>query len=154
MRIQPKHVKVGDVAEVKIGDKLAYVQYADKHKLYGEMILVSPCLHETRPLIGGKVFDKAYFAFYPISAAVAQGLIHAVDNMPVPRKLPERFKRALRRSGRRVESWVIEGAGREVIKTSLSDDEVDLPIVAIWNHEMLIHRIVEGWTPANPVKRS
>lgn len=52
-------------------------------------------------------------------------------------------------SGRRIITWIIEDGSREVVKANLSEEELRLPIAAIWNHEFLIQRIAEGWNPMN-----
>jgi hypothetical protein len=36
----------------------------------------------------------------------------------------------------------------ESLRSTLSKDELALPIAAIWNHERLIQRVVEGWHPS------
>jgi hypothetical protein len=46
-----------------------------------------------------------------------------------------------------VDSWIIEDASGEVTKAKLSEEELRLPIAAIWNHELLVQRLAEGWTP-------
>jgi hypothetical protein len=33
------------------------------------------------------------------------------------------------------------------LREKLSVEEALLPIVAIWNHEMLLHRVAQGWRP-------
>ena len=46
-----------------------------------------------------------------------------------------------------MESWVIEGGWRNVVRQNLTDEERKLPIAGIWNHEFLRTQIAKGWTP-------
>jgi hypothetical protein len=49
--------------------------------------------------------------------------------------------------GDRVTTWIIVDECGEVLKRTLSDEDLLLPIESIWNHEYLIGRIKEGWRP-------
>jgi hypothetical protein len=148
MATQRKRVKPGDVLELKAGDHFAYLHYIGSHPQYGDAVLVSPHLLEQRASIPSEYFTDGYLAFYPAATSVAQGLVTVVARMPPP-KLPERLRRAGARSGRHVDTWIIESASGEVVKATLSVEDLRLPIAAIWNHELLIQRIVEGWNPAH-----
>jgi hypothetical protein len=87
-------------------------------------------------------------AFYPATAAVAQGLVEVIGYLPPP-ELPQRLRRPGARSGLRIDTWIIEnGTGETAVRSRLSEDEVRLPIAVIWNHEFLIQRNAEGWDPA------
>jgi hypothetical protein len=48
-----------------------------------------------------------------------------------------------------VESWVIEGGWRDIVKNKLSDEERKMPIANVLNHEQLSSQIAKGWTPEN-----
>lgn len=146
MATQRKRVKAGDVLELKAGDRFAYLHYIGKHPEYGDAVLVNPRLRERQASVTGENFSGGYVAFYPVTAAVAQGLVDVVAHLPPP-NLPERLRRAGARSGRRVDTWIIEDGSREVVKAKLSEEELRLPIAAIWNHELLVQRIAEGWNP-------
>lgn len=147
MTKQRKRVKVGDVLELEAGQRFAYLHYIGKHPEYGDAVLVNPQFQERQPSVTADIFSDAYVAFYPVMAAVSQGLIDIVGHLPPPR-LPTRIRRAGARSGRHVDTWVIEDGSREVVMAKLSDEDLRLPIAAIWNHELLVERIAEGWTPA------
>jgi hypothetical protein len=138
--------KPGDVLELEVGNRFAYVHYVGKHSEYGDAILVNPKLSDRLSSVTGKMFSEAYFAFYPVAAAVGQGLVRVVGHLPPP-EVPQRLRRAGVRSGRRVDTWIIEGGSGEIVKAKLSEDEQKLPIAAIWNHDLLVQRIAEGWTP-------
>ncbi len=46
-------------------------------------------------------------------------------------------------------TWIIEDGTNEVVKSELSAEDLQLPIAAIWNHELLMQRVSEGWRPAD-----
>lgn len=148
MATQRTRVKVGDVLQLRAGDRFACLHYIGKHPEYGDAVLVSPKLQERQVSVTSENFAGGYVAFYPAAAAAAQGLVEVIAHLPSP-SLPDRLRRAGARSGRRVDTWIIEDGAREVVKVTLSEDELRLPIAAIWNHELLVQRIAEGWNPTN-----
>lgn len=146
MATQRGRLKSGEVLELAAGNRFAYLHYIGKHPEYGDAVLVSPKLHERQNAVTNEMFSNGYVAFYPVAAAIAQGLVHVVGHLPPP-NIPQRLRRAGARSGRRVDTWIIESDSGEVVRTKLSEDEQRLPIAAIWNHDLLVQRIAEGWTP-------
>lgn len=147
MTTQRKRVKVGDILELKAAKRFAYLHFLGRHPEYGDAVLVSPGLGERPTPVTGEIFSSGYVAFYPLSAAVAQGLVEVVAHLPPP-DLPKRLRRPGARSGRRVDTWIVEGDSGEVVREKLSEEELQLPIAAIWNHELLVQRVAEGWHPA------
>lgn len=146
MSKQHRRAKVGDVLELDAGNRFAYLHYIGKHPEYGDAVLVNPRFQERQTPVTAETFSGAYVAFYPVSAAVRQGLVDVVANL-LPPAVPNRLRRAGARTGRHVDTWIIEDGHQEVVKDKLSDEELRLPIAAIWNHELLIQRIAGGWTP-------
>lgn len=147
MPAQRKRVKVGDVLQLKVEGRFAYLHFIGTHPEYGGAVVVNPQFREEPATVSSGYFSGGYVTFYPVTAAVAQGLVEVVAHLP-PSSLPERLRRAGARSGRHVVTWVIETGSGEVVRTRLSDEERRLPIAAIWNHELLVQRIAEGWNPA------
>jgi len=141
-----KRFTVGDVLAVQAGDRLAYVQYIGSHPEYGDAILVSRRLHERAVPVTSDLFADGYVTFYPAKAAANQSLVELIDNLPAP-PLPDRLRRAGKRSGRGVDTWIIEDSTGETLKSRLSKDERKPPIAAIWNHALLVQRLVEQWDP-------
>jgi hypothetical protein len=143
-----KRAKVGDVVEVKTPKGFGYLHYVGKHFRYGEMAVVSPHIFDKRPDDLKPIFEHGYVAFYPLGAAVAQHLVQIVGRTAVPADMPpKRLRRAGARSNRGVENWIIEEESGEVLKKMLTDEERQLPIVRIWNHEYLVHSLTTGWRP-------
>jgi len=124
-----------------------FLHYLGRHTQYGDVVAVCPVVSPQGTAITSDFFQGSYVAFYPVVAAVARGMAQVVGSLPSP-GLPRRLRRPGARSGRRVETWIIEEAsGAEVVKRHLSDDERHLPIAVIWNHELLLQRVAEGWRP-------
>lgn len=142
-----KRAKPGDILELRVDDHFAYLHYIGKHPEYGDAILVGSLLKERQASITAQIFSRGYVAFYPAVSAVAQGLVEVVAQLPPP-KLPERLRRAGARSGSCVDTWIIEDESGEIVKAQLSEEELRLPIAAIWNHELLVQRISEDWDPS------
>lgn len=141
----------GDILEVKTPRGLAYLQYTARHPDFGDTVRVLPGLHEMRPHEWTEPREQAaYFAFYPVGAALRQGLVELVGSSPVPHGLL--LPPALRRPGARsrdgrVLGWLVWNGKEEVLKTELSSADRQLPIGAIWNHEMLVLRLTTQWHP-------
>jgi len=132
--------------ELRVADRFAYLQFIGKHAEYGDTVLVKPGLGEHQADFTEESFSNAYVTFYPATVAVGKGLVEVVSHLPPP-NFPQRLRRAGARSGRQVKTWIIESAAGEVLKRALTEEELQLPIAAIWNHEFLIQRIAEGWNP-------
>jgi hypothetical protein len=141
-----KRVKPGDVLEFATNDERAYLHYIGKHSEYGDAVVVCPERYEKRPANMTGIFDSGYVVFYPVTAAAAQGFIDVVGYL-APRAVPVRLRRPGARRGNRIETWIIEDDSAETLSRQLSEEERLLPIAVIWNHEMLVHRVREGWRP-------
>src|SRR5262245_57227834 len=127
-----KRIKAGDVLQVCVAGRFAYLHYIGKHPEYGDAVVVSPRIRERQTSLSSDNFSDGYVTFYPAAAAVAQGLVEVVGHLPPP-TVPGRLRRAGARYGRQVETWIIEDGGREVVKSKLSEEDLRLPIAAIWN---------------------
>lgn len=134
--------------EVRIPNGLAYLLFLGVHPEYGAAVSVCPAVTTRRPTLTGTLFDDSYVTFYPARAAVAQGLVTVVGHLAI-RDMPGALRRPGVRSGHGVQTWIIEDGHAETVKRKLSEGERQLPIAAIWNHELLVHRILEGWRPEN-----
>lgn len=141
-----KRLRPGDVLEVRLPEGLGYVLYLGTHPEYGDGIAVSSAVVTQRPSLTQGFFDEGYVTFYPARAALAQDLVTVVGRLPAP-ALPRALRRPGVRTGRTVETWIIEDESGETVKRTLGAQERLIPIAAIWNHELLVHRIAEGWRP-------
>lgn len=141
-----KRLRPGDVLEVRLPDGLGYLLYVGAHAEYGDAVKVSPAVATQRPSVSHELFERGYVTFYPARAALAQGLVMIVGNLPAP-SLPGVLRRPGARSGCSVETWIIEDQSGESVTRTLTREERHIPIAAIWNHELLVQRIAEGWRP-------
>jgi hypothetical protein len=141
-----KRLVGGEILEVPVGNRFGYVQFLGEHREYGDAILVNPTLHDRQAHFPTGFFSTAYVTFYPAAMSVTQKLVEVVAQSSPPR-LPKRFRRPKAEHDGAVESWVIEGGWRNVVRQTLSDEERKLPIAGIWNHAFLRTQIANGWTP-------
>ena len=139
-------LRPGDVLELTTDKGRICVHYVGRHSEYGDGVIVCPTLHASRAPVNNDLFREGYFTFYPAAAAVGQSLANVIGNLPSP-GLPKRFRRPGARYDRTITTWIVEDGAGEVVKQRLSEEERRLPIAAIWNHEMLLHRVSEGWRP-------
>ncbi|HEU5137013.1 MAG TPA: hypothetical protein VFU13_17830 [Steroidobacteraceae bacterium] len=146
MAFMRKRLVGGEILEVPVGKRFGYVQFLGEHREYGDAVLVSPELHDRQASFSSGFFSNGYVAFYPAGVSVSQKLVEVVAQSSPPR-LPKRFRRPKAERDGAVESWVIEGGWRKVVRQTLSDEERKLPIAEISNHEFLRERIAKGWTP-------
>lgn len=146
------HTKLrpGDVLEVSTSDGLGYVQYIGEHDEFGGTIWALPRLVPERPAdLSTLPWEAGYFAFYPARAGVQRQFATIVGSIPLEgRMVPTRWRRAGARAGDgRVITWMVSDHGTEIMRESLGKEELRLPVASIWNHEMLVHRLQEGWRP-------
>ena len=151
-RRKTRRPKAGDVLEVRFAERCAYLYYLGRHPEYGDAIRVLDCAALKSQERLEDLVSKGYVTFYPVLAAVSQGLAVVVGHTDSALGMPL----ALRRAGARAKhgtvlAWIIEEEGAERLTRNLSRKERALPIAAIWNHEMLRTRIVEGWRPGEEV---
>lgn len=147
-----KRTKLGDVIEIQTSLGLSYIQYVGKHPEYGDAVRVLPQCYQQRPIDFTQLMKTTacYMAFYSANAAVAAGFAEVVAALDVPEgvEVPRHLRRAGARSrDQRILSWIIEGNGQETVHKELSDAQKRLPIAAIWDHELLVQRIEEKWSP-------
>lgn len=144
--------KAGDVLEVTFAERRAYLYYLGRHPEYGDAIRVldrSTLASQERL---EEVVSEGYVTFYPVLSAASRGLVAVVGHANSALGMPAAFRRAgARANDGKVLAWIIEEDGAERLTRNLSPRERALPIAAIWNHEMLRMRIVEGWRPEKEV---
>jgi hypothetical protein len=141
-----KRLVGGEILEVPVGSRFGYVQFIGEHREYGDAILVNPTLYDRQAHFPTSFFSNGYVTFYPAGLSVSSKLVEVVAQSSPPR-FPKRFRRPKAERDGAVDSWVIEGGWRNVVKASLSDEERRLPIADVWNHEFLRKQIASGWTP-------
>ena len=141
-----KRAKPGDVVMVSTSAGPVYVHYLGRHRVYGDGVTVCPTKQVGTVLPSLDLFQDGYFTFFPVGVAVARGLASIIGHLPSS-GIPTRLRRAGRRSGNKVETWIIEDGAAEVVRKKLTDAELRLPIASIWNLEALAQAVSEGWRP-------
>lgn len=147
-----KRPTVGDIIEVQTPKGLAYVQFSHQDSEYGYLIRVLPGLYKERPDSFSDIvrLKERYCVFYPLSLAVSRGLVRIVAREPLPeeaRKFPlMRMAGARDRSGRVLNWWLRDGEKSWPVE-QLTPEQEELSLAQIWNHEMLVQRILENWSP-------
>jgi hypothetical protein len=153
-----KRARPGDVLEVSTPRGLAYVHFSflTEDPNYMETIRVLPGFFATRPADFTALVNslEAYFAFYPVRAAVSQGLAEIAAHHPVPpeKAFPAVYRRAGARSREgRVLAWLIFEGTKQTLVRELSDEQRYLPIDCIWMHDSLVSALVKQWRPEQDI---
>jgi Regulator of ribonuclease activity B len=154
MTASRKRIRLGDIVEIQTPGGLAYLQYTSRHPRLGDTVRVLPGLFAERPAaaeLNALAAKEGYFTFYPVGAAIRQGLVEIAANCPIALNLEA--PSALRRIGSmtpegKVVAWRIsDGTKEALVKRELTAEERRIPIASIWNHEFLVSRLSEQWRP-------
>jgi hypothetical protein len=142
--------KPGDVFEMDVDDAKAYVQLINYHDEYGQLVRVLPGVHEdgdVESLVGE---DDAFLVFFPVDAALKQGILRQVGRYDIPRSRRSfpTFKApgGITESGKVLNWWIWDGETERRVDT-LNDEQRDLPVAEIINDTLLRERIKAGWRP-------
>jgi hypothetical protein len=145
----------GDLLEIRIKSGFSYLQFVGVHPEYGDVIWVRPAVFDSELSDFSCLFSQfGYVAFYAARAAVRHGLVRFVSAYPLPQcvVVPRNVRRpGARSSSGRIFTWILEFDGKDILKKQLDEKERLLPIAAIWDHQLLIQRIGEGWCPSSEV---
>jgi hypothetical protein len=145
-------LSIGDILQFACQGGVAYVTYAGKNDSLGDAIWVAARVFPGPTEDWREVFSEpGYFTFYPAHTAVKRKLVQKVGySTDAIRFLPSKRRSAVSidKNGK-VTSWLItEGASRTHRRDDeLNEDERQLPIADIWNHQYLIDAIATGWMP-------
>jgi hypothetical protein len=146
-----RKLKSGDILEVFLPAGIGYVQYVGTHAEYGDAVRVLSGHYASRVAdLSGLLSDAGYLAFYPATAAVAEGLVSVAGSLPLPAGcgVPTHLRRAgARAPDGKILTWIIEKDGTDTVCRELTDAERQLPIASIWSHEGLTTRMSQGWSP-------
>lgn len=147
-------IKVGDVFEIKTAIGHAYFQFVKKIPPMGSLIRVLPGTY-SEPIddLSDLIQMKTNFwIFFPIAAAVKNGVVRKVERYDVP---PHSKETPIFRTGlvnpesKRVDVWWFWDGEKEWKVGTITEKQRELPIRGTWNDTMLIERIEKGWRPEN-----
>lgn len=122
------------------------LMFAGRHADYGTAVFAHPALVASGARFDETTFSEAYATFYPANASLRAGLTRKIGHI-TPRPMPTEWRRPGQIVGKEIRSWIIENTAGERVTRHLTDEEADLPIAEIWNHEMLLTRVAEKWRP-------
>jgi hypothetical protein len=141
----------GDVLEIEHEGEYGYVAYVGPHFVYNDAIWVIPRVFTAPVTDYCALFEHSgYMIFYLARQALRRHQVrkvgHCVNAIKnVPKTL--RFMSKTDPDGF-VTLWNISGEGiKDLLVTTLSEEQQVIPIAENWNHATLIARIRDGWTP-------
>jgi hypothetical protein len=146
---------MGDLLEIETPRGYAYAQCTVRDKVYGQLIRVLPGLFSERPTDLEAVVEsqERYVAFFPVGAALSQGLVSFVGTYGVPshaQTMPlMRARGAPTRDGG-WDWWLTDGE-KEWRVGQLLPKQKELSISEIWMHGLLVERILSDWKPSDDV---
>ncbi len=148
-----KKPKIGDIIEITTAKGLAYAQLSHFHPRYNALLRILPGFFSKRPSDFLTLVNQPekFVNFFPLQAALNQGIFEIVGNQPVP-DTAESFP--LFRTGivdpvtGKVRVWWFWDGEKEWKVGDISEEQRNLPLRGIWNDTLLIERIESGWTPS------
>ena len=139
-------IDIGDVFETATEHGLLYVQLTHRHDEYGELIRVLDGTHDRRPgdVEALAARDDVWRGFYPLRAAVRQGLMSPVAHAAVPAERAgfPTFKTGQRDRAGEVAQWWLWDREREWRIDELDAEQRELPDRGIFNHAALLHAVL------------
>lgn len=145
-------LKAGSVFGISTSRGEAYFQFVKKVAPMGTLIRVLPGTYpDGLPNLELLVERETNFwVFFPITAALRQGVIRLVAHCKIPGHAQ---KTPLFRAGvvdpaiGRVKTWWLWDGEKEWKVGSISEEQRKLPIRGAWNDTLLVERIESGWLP-------
>jgi hypothetical protein len=140
-----KRIRPGHVVEIRTPQGLAYAQYLGEHHKLGGTLWVIRSIESDRPVdLEALDWENGYHVFYPARAALRQGFVEIVGEAATAgREVPSDLRRpgARDRDGALL-TWIVTRGGEDEVFEHLSYEDQQLPLGVIWNHEMLVQRLV------------
>lgn len=148
-------VKFGDLIEIGTNKGLAYALYTHRHDeppRYGALLRVLDGLYAARPNDLSKVVQRPirFNTFFPLQAAVNQGIVEVVGNVEIPetlRAFPVFRSGFVNPKTKKVESWYLWNGKDTWQIGALTPEQRKLSIEGVCNDTYLIRKIEEGWSP-------
>lgn len=143
-------LKSGDVLEVACESGYAYMVFIGRHEHLGHVVRVIPTVFQQKQVdLEALVLLPGYVIFYPAASAVRAGLVRRIGHSgtgaaPVP--VWVRNAVTVDTDGT-VRSWFVTDGKEGIPRRTLSEAELEMPIASIWNHPLLLHRLLTRWSP-------
>ena len=150
VKVTGTRLRSGDVLQLDCGSGVGLLGYVGKHKEFGDLTwVVAKVFFPTVTNLCDAFSEPGYFQFYPATAAARSGLVRKVAFCAeAMRVIPTRHCNMvnLNEDGT-VRTWNVCDGVNVMVRTRLSDQERQLPVGWIVNHESLLYHIRTGWTP-------
>jgi hypothetical protein len=144
-------IKIGDVFAIETKSGKAYFQFVKKIPPMGSLIRVLPGTYHDEPDLNALVEEKTNFwIFFPVSAALKQGIIQKANGCTIPahsNETPTFRSGVVDPSTGRVDTWWFWDGKKEWKVGKITEEERKFPIRGSWNDTLLVQRIEEGWLP-------
>ncbi|WP_168232032.1 hypothetical protein [Pseudomonas veronii] len=144
-------IKIGDVFAIATNSGKAYFQFVKKIPPMGSLIRVLPGTYNDEPDLDVLVEEKTNFwIFFPVSAALKQGIIQKAKGCTIPahsKEIPTFRAGVVDPSTGRVDSWWFWNGDKEWKVGEITEEQRKFPIRGAWNDTLLVQRIEEGWLP-------
>ncbi|MDO6967118.1 hypothetical protein [Rhizobium alvei] len=146
--------KIGDVVEFKSESGYIYAHYSHKHKTFGPLLRVFREIRKKRPENFDVIVTETpqYLVFFPLHAAVKQGVVEIVGNASIPLQA-QPFP--LFRNGiadpitKKIDIWWLWDGEKEWRVGKLTEEQRKLSMLQIVNDTALIERVEAGYKPEN-----
>lgn len=144
-------IKIGDVFAIATISGKAYFQFVKKIPPMGSLIRVLPGRYDSEPNLDILVEEKTNFwVFFPVSAALKQGIIQKTKGCTIPahaKETPTFRAGVVDPSTGRVDTWWFWNGEKEWKVGEITEEQRKFPIRGSWNDTLLVQRIEEGWLP-------
>lgn len=143
-----KRIVSGDIFEVEVGSKYAYLQLVCKNNLKMDIVRILQGLHSTRPSDFERLSKEKeqFFIEFVIRHAVKLGILQWVSNVSVAEVSIPRYYRTKPLSPSH-KGWEIVDSltyQRRYVE-ELSKEEIMLSPWGFWNDTLLKERLAAGW---------
>jgi len=147
-------IQMGDTFEIKTAQGLGYIQFAYRDKNGIEYVRVIRGLFDSRPaglvdLVGKK---EQFIVGFPLTIAANKELVNYVARflLPADFEMP-RYMRAKHYVRGKFLGWHIVDISnwKRKLVSNLSEQEVKMSPLGVWNDTLLKERIATGWCLEN-----
>lgn len=159
--MESKNARIGDIAEIKTPEGLAYVQYTHDNASMGQLVRILPGLYAERPADIAQLAkqQELYFIFYTLDHALGAGQTKIVAHEPIPtwaRRYPLMRNRGATDRDGNTRTWKIMDASTQLTLDALKNaptifeltpEQRKLSIRVLSPHPALVKHLALGWTP-------
>lgn len=149
---------LGDLIEIPLNNgKFAYGQFVRRHTeppRYGDLLSVFSGMFNERPsTFNDTIRTERFCTFFPVGAAVSQGIVKIVSNLAVPQRFAEWpiFNAYNRNQQTGQKTWFLWDGNTTRKLGTLPAKYIDAPMEECITFGLLVERIETGWNPRDEV---